>query len=256
MAKTSDNSSPTERFSDRVRNYALYRPSYPQAAIEWLVAEYHLGEATRIADVGSGTGIFSSLLLSNGLSVVAVEPNDEMRQESDRVHLQNSLYSSVSGRAEETFLASDSMDVIVAAQAFHWFNSVKSKKEFLRVLSPGGVLVLVWNKREKKSQFQSEYEGVLGTLPEYSKVTHTRLSDTDISDFFSDDMKHSKFPNSQEFDYEGFRGRVFSSSYTPNENEECYREFSNDIDDLFNRYSNNGLLSFSYTTEIFSGPIE
>lgn len=253
MSMAGNNNRSTARFSDRVQNYTRYRPSYPISAIDWLIREYHLNAASGVADIGSGTGIFSDLLMSAGLSVTSIEPNDEMRMESDRLHSHNPLYTSLSGTAEATMLETDSVDIIVAAQSFHWFDSTPTKREFRRILKPNGVLALVWNKRDQSTDFQSEYESVLGTLPEYRKVKHTRLNVDDIKKFFSDDMQFSVFENGQDFNKAGFRGRVFSSSYTPSPGDVAYPEFSRTIDHLFDQYSREGMLSFSYRTEVYSG---
>ena len=79
------NPNTTTRFSNRVENYTRYRPSYPSEIVLYLRNKFSLSERSSIADVGSGTGIFSQVLLSTGLAVTVVEPNDAMRAESDRL---------------------------------------------------------------------------------------------------------------------------------------------------------------------------
>ena len=154
----------TRRFSDRVVDYANYRPSYPSSVVEWLIEKYDLNAESRIADIGAGTGIFSQLLVDKGLSVTAVEPNDEMRGESDRVLGTNPLYKSVSGTAENTILASGSINFIVAAQAFHWFDVSLATPEFRRILGPEGAIALIWNRRLNTTGFQADYERLLTGL--------------------------------------------------------------------------------------------
>lgn len=248
--------SSTTRFSNRVQNYTRYRPSYPADAIQWIVSQYQLGPQSVVADIGSGTGIFTQLLMQAGLQVCAVEPNLEMRLESDRLHSTNPLYSSLSGTAEATLLGDNSVDVVAAAQAGHWFDLEKSKREFQRILRPGGVLVLVWNRRMHSSPFQTEYEQVLNSLPEYAKVNHNNLDDGQIAKLFTGHMERRTFANSQQFDQLRFRGRVFSSSYTPSEDDSEYEAFSRKIDAVFSTHSDNGTVSFAYTTQVYSGILE
>ncbi len=249
-------SSSTSRFSDRVQNYTQYRPSYPVSAIQWIVDQYQLSSKTQVADIGSGTGIFTQLLMDAGMQVTAVEPNLEMRLESDRLHSTNPLYSSVAGTSESTLLEDNSVDMVTAAQAGHWFDLDKSKSEFQRILRPKGVLVFIWNRRMRHSPFQSAYESVLNTLPEYAKVNHTNVDDTQLATLFSGQMVRKTFANGQEFDRESFRGRVFSSSYTPNPDDAVYDAFSQKIDQLFDVYSKNAKVTFLYDTQIYAGHVD
>jgi SAM-dependent methyltransferase len=112
---------PTERFSSRVANYARYRPSYPQAAIDLLAARCGLSPTAVVADVGSGTGILTEQLLAGGAEVMAVEPNDGMRAAAAARLGARSRFHSVRGTAEATTLPSGSIDLWLAGQAFHWF---------------------------------------------------------------------------------------------------------------------------------------
>jgi len=215
-----------------------------------------LGPQTRVADVGSGTGIFTRLLMDAGLRVNAIEPNAQMRHESDRSHSTNPLYSSIAGTAEATLLEDNSVDVVTAAQAGHWFDFAKSKREFQRILRPGGVLVLIWNRRMSVSSFQSAYENLLNTLPEYAQVNHSNLDDLQIAHFFTGSMERKSFANSQAFDRLSFRGRGFSSSYTPSSADAEYERFSRKLDELFSAYSSNGTVLFEYTTELYAGRMQ
>jgi len=246
----------TTRFSNRVKNYTRYRPSYPVSAVQWIVNRYHLGPQSQVADIGSGTGIFTQLLMDAELPVTAVEPNVEMRLESDRLHATNPLYSSQAGTAEFTNLEDNSVDVITAAQAGHWFDLEKSKREFQRILRPGGVLALIWNRRMHSSPFQIAYETVLNTLPEYAEVNHNKLDDVQLAKLFTGDMERKTFANCQEFDRASFRGRVFSSSYTPSPEDSMYSVFSRKIDGLFSAYATNARVSFAYSSEVYAGFME
>ena len=123
---------PTLRFSSRVENYVKYRPGYPTGVVDPLAKECGLTAKSVIADIGSGTGILSELLLKNGNRVVSVEPNREMRETSEQLLGKYSRSTSVNGTAEEITLADCSVDFITAGQAFHWFDRERARKEFAR----------------------------------------------------------------------------------------------------------------------------
>lgn len=117
---------PTRRFSDRVKDYSRYRPGYPAEVFESLTADLNLDSHSIIADIGAGTGLLTEKLLSTTAHVVAVEPNQEMRAACDQRLTVQPKYSSTAGTAEDTGLAGHSVDLITAAQAFHWFSLKES----------------------------------------------------------------------------------------------------------------------------------
>ena len=139
------NISPTQRFTSRVDNYRKYRPGYPPEIIPYLVENAWLTPQSVIADIGAGTGLLTQLFLEHGNQVYAVEPNQAMRAAADELLVGYAHYHSVDASAENTSLPDYSVDMITAAQAFHWFDHEKTKLEFQRVLKPGGMVVLIWN---------------------------------------------------------------------------------------------------------------
>jgi SAM-dependent methyltransferase len=158
----SPSSDPTQRFKGRVENYAKYRPSYPRDVLELLEMECGLTGTSVVADVGSGTGILSELLLANGNRVLGVEPNREMQEAAERRLRRHPLFTSVAGTAEATTLDDASVDFVAAAQAFHWFDPQRARAEFARTLKPGGWVVLIWNLRCKEATpFLAAYERLL-----------------------------------------------------------------------------------------------
>src|SRR6185436_3876550 len=179
-------SDPLNRFSKRVENYVQYRPGYPAGVIELLKSECGLTETSVIADVGSGTGILAELFLKNGNSVFAIEPNADMRQAAERLLKEYKHLMSIAATAEATTLETKSVHFITAAQAFHWFDRNCAKKEFARILKPGGWVALIWNERRLDSTaFLKAYEDLLlryGT--DYSQVRHERVT-KEIGEFFS-----------------------------------------------------------------------
>jgi len=251
MLASANNS--TTRFSDRVKNYTRYRPSYPQEALNYIVSGLQLKSDSVIADVGSGTGLLTQSLLPFGSAVIAVEPNDAMRAESDSRLSVNKNYHSIAGQAESTTLENQSVDLITAAQAFHWFDVEATAKEFIRILKPQGHVVLVWNRRlNTATGFQQAYENMLvSSVPEYSKVTHANASDDVVEKFLGPDVVKWQCPHHQHFDLPGVRGRLESSSYCPSPEHEGYPELMAQLTNLFDEFACNNAVTFTYTTEVY-----
>lgn len=249
----------TERFSSRVDNYTKYRPSYPSQVLDLLQTECNLTPDSIVADIGSGTGIFTYLLLDRGCTVYAVEPNKEMRKEAERqlAHLPN--FRSVSATAENTTLPKHSVDLITASQAFHWFDPEAAKREFARILKPGGWVALIWNYRNQNTTpFLTDYEHLISTYSlEYGSTKHTSRSSQEHIDalFAPNPHKEATFENSQRFDYEGLKGRLLSSSYTPQPDHPNYEPMLANLQSLFTQYQQRGYVSLEYTTRVFYGQL-
>src|ERR1700691_580355 len=142
---------PTQRFSSRVDNYVRYRPGYPREVLDLLKKECGLTADSIIADIASGTGIFTRVLLENGNRVFGVEPNAEMRRAGEQFLRSYPRFTSVAGTAEATTLPDHSLEIVTAAQAAHWFNREKAQSEFVRILKSGGWGVFPGNERHTDS---------------------------------------------------------------------------------------------------------
>ena len=257
--------SPTARFSDRVENYVRYRPGYPLEVLDLLRVECGLLPGHVVADIASGTGVFTRLLLENGNSVFAVEPNPEMRAmgvqqlesiKSLRSSLQSSdRFVSVDGTAEATTLRSASVDFVTAAQAAHWFNLPRARAEFARILKPEGWCVLIWNERRTASTpFLRDYEQLLLTYgTDYKEVRHERTTAT-IHDFFAPALYQERvFSLCQRFDYDGAAGRLLSSSYAPLEGHPSHAPMMQELQRIFRDHAKDGKVEFEYDTRVFYG---
>jgi SAM-dependent methyltransferase len=246
---------PTQRFSSRVENYIRYRPSYPPQVLEILRSECGLTASSTIADIASGTGIFTRLLLENGNRVYGVEPNREMREAAERLLADFRGFSSIAGTAEATTLPDQSVDFATAAQAAHWFDLPKARTEFARILRPGGWAVLLWNERcTDTTPFLREYEELLlqyGT--DYEKVRHEHTTDN-IGGFFAPTpFDQRAFDMRQEFDYAQLEGRLLSSSYAPGEGHPQHEAMLRELRRLFDTHQNNGRVGMDYVTRIYFG---
>lgn len=245
----------TQRFSNRVEDYVRYRPRYPQELIDVLKAQIGLTGDKIVADIGSGTGISSELFLQNGNPVFGVEPNTEMRQAQEYLLNSYKNFRSINGKAEDTTLKDNSVDLIFSAQAFHWFDLNKSKKEFQRILRPDGHIVLVWNERNNQSEFQRRYEKLLNDrIEEYKHVNHKNINEDAIASFFSPKALHQRsLDNKQIFDLESLKGRLRSSSYFPLAGK-IHDELIKDIEALFVQFQHDGTVVFYYKTKLFWSP--
>jgi SAM-dependent methyltransferase len=144
-----------ERFTGKADIYKKFRSSYPKELIDYLYSEIGFCKDSIIADIGSGTGIFSRLLLEKGSHVYCVEPNDDMRRIAendlrDTAGFEN--FTSIKASAENTGLERESIDFVTAAQAFHWFDMAAFKTECHRILKNDGKVMLVWNTRDYESE--------------------------------------------------------------------------------------------------------
>jgi SAM-dependent methyltransferase len=247
--------SPTARFSDRVENYVRYRPGYPPEVLDLLRTECGLQPHHIVADIASGTGMFTRLLLENGHSVFAVEPNMEMREMGDHELEAFPRLVSIAGTAEETTLRSGSVDFVTAAQAAHWFDLPRARAEFARILRPGGWCVLIWNERRTDSSpFLRDYEQLLLTYgTDYKEVRHERTTAI-IDEFFAPAVHRERvFDLRQRFDYDGAAGRLLSSSYAPLEGHPGYEPMMVEMQRIFRTHAADGLVEFEYKTRVFFG---
>jgi SAM-dependent methyltransferase len=248
-------SNATSRFSDRVGNYVRYRPGYPLAVLEELKAECGLAPSHVVADIASGTGIWTRMLLENGNLVFGVEPNAEMRAAGERLLAAFPKFTSVAGTAEATSLADENVDFVSAAQAAHWFDRARARKEFVRILKPGGWLVLLWNERLTDSTaFLRDYEQLLLTYgTDYQDIRHEHTT-AEVNEFFDPaPFQERAFAMRQEFDYAGVEGRLLSSSYAPGPDHPLNAAMLRELSRIFDSCSVEGRVAFEYKTRLYFG---
>jgi ubiquinone/menaquinone biosynthesis C-methylase UbiE len=246
-----------ERFSNRVGNYVKYRPGYPAKVLELFRDAMRLQKDSIIADIGSGTGISAKLFLENGNTVFGVEPNEAMREAAEKFLRELTKFKSVDGAAENTNLENNSVDFVVAAQAFHWFDRAKTREEFKRILREKGFVVLLWNERQLHSTtFLSGYEQLLieyGT--DYETVRHENITKETLQDFFQTDFEQKIFRNVQSVDFAGLKGRMLSSSYIPTAENPRFSEMLEKLETLFAEHHQNGKIEILYDTKVFYAQI-
>lgn len=244
-----------ERFTDRVENYIKYRPHYPDAVYDYLRDEKIIYADSVIADIGCGTGISSELFLKHNHKVFGIDPNENMLSAATDYLDKYPDFIPVKANAENTLLENKSVDAIICAQAFHWFDKGKTKNEFTRVLRQGGNLVLIWNDRRTNStDFLKVYEDFLQMFAtDYKKVNHKNTQDKTIFDaFFGNTSWNEKsFYNFQDLDFDGLKGRVLSASYMPDEDHPDYDYMLYCLKKIFQRYQEKGTVKLDYDTKIY-----
>jgi len=251
----------TQRFSDRVQYYVQSRPRYPRAILDFCRTDLSLRPSDQIADIGSGTGFLSELFLQNGNPVFGVEPNEPMRLAAERGLRGFAGFHSINGTAEQTGLPAGSFGFIVAGQAFHWFDRAASRTEFSRILQPRGVVLLIWNEREKNDDdngFAAAYDAVVREFQtDWNTVRHENITTEDsraLGDFFGPaGFELRKFDNPQPLNLDGVLARALSSSYLPLPGQPRCEEMLDQLREIFRVHAQNEQVIQRYTAKVYYG---
>ncbi len=247
------------RFSSKSDYYARYRPGYPAAIIPLLEQHAGLVPQFSLADIGSGTGLLTQLFLDYGCFVFGVEPNDEMRAAAETLLSRSERFRSLPGKAEATGLADASVDLIVAGQAFHWFDWPAARNEFRRILKPGGYVALIWNTQDRESLLVRGYQGLLRAHGgSYAEIDHTRPAVAEAIERFFEPAGYlvSEFGYAQVLDLEGLQGRFLSTSTAPLPGDVQYAPALNAVATLFAAHATDGQVRFPYITRVFVGQLQ
>jgi ubiquinone/menaquinone biosynthesis C-methylase UbiE len=248
-----------DRYSSKIEDYAKYRPNFPCEIIEFLHSKGIIDDSSIIADIGSGTGRFTRLLLERGNLVYGVERNNEIRSKAEELLSQFSNFISIAGSAEETGLEDSSVGLITVAQAFHWFDREKCLCEFRRIISDNGKVFIVWDDfLGDYNDFSMEYSKVLSDFrnvePENKgkKLSRTEM----INEFFKENKYESmSFTHEIYQSFEGIKGGALSAFFTPKPNEKNYEEFISELQRVFDKYENNGKVCTAFRSVCYLGDI-
>ena len=242
-------------FTGKAADYVRYRPSYPEDAVRLLLTLLP-ARASAIADIGSGTGKLTELLLGGGRRVYGGEPNGDLRREADVRLAGREGFISVAGTAESTTLDTDSVDLIAVAEAYHWFDREDTRLEFRRILRPGGYAALLWNC-PGQSAYGEELDSLNRRLcPEYGTSIPHRSKDERAAELFGEcGYQTASIDNPILEPFEAFAGGMLSASFAPREGDPAYEEYVEGLRRIFNRYAENGLIEARFTTVCYYGQL-
>ena len=240
-----------ELFTGKAEDYARFRPSYPAAAIDWL-RERSSGGA--VADIGAGTGIFTKCLLRRFAPVCAVEPNAAMRA-AFRRFLPD--VPCLDGSGECTGLPDGSMELVTVAQAFHWLDEEGFKAEARRILRPNGKVAVIWNSCVKNEFILARDEVCKRYCPCF-RAGHAGKRTAAEGDAFLRNSYFRKvevvsFDNPFVMDLTAFLGNMRSRSYALAPGDANFAEFEAELQKVFDRFGENGVVTEPQVTEIYLG---
>jgi SAM-dependent methyltransferase len=248
----------TERFTDRVDAYVAARPSYPDPIAPLLAREYGLKAQAVVADIGCGTGLSCVPFLRAGFAVIGVEPNDAMRAAGEKFLAGKGDFRAVAGTAESTTLPVASVDLVVAAQAAHWFKLQPARAEARRILRYPTIAALIWNDRDATSTpFARDYEQLLQDFGvDYERIRHRHSAEEVVGGFFGHERyRESTLPNPTSLDWPTLVARVLSASYMPQPDSAAYAPMEKKLRELFDAAQAGGKVTMNYVTRVFHGEI-
>lgn len=246
----------TDKFSDKAEYYAAGRPLYSVEFIEYLKSEI-ITKHSVIADIGCGTGKFTKQLLETGNKVYGVEPNRKMLTLAVNELEKFDGFIPINGSSSATSLMENSVDVITAAQAFHWFDVKEFYLECKRILKPGGFVILIWNTRDLSDQInQDSYKIFKKYCPEFKGFSGgITEDDIRIKVFFNNRYKKMYFENPIVYTKETFIKRCLSASYSLTANDDKFIEYIEELDKLFDKQSVSDTITMKNYTVAYIGTL-
>ena len=246
----------TQRFSDRVEAYLAGRPRYPAAIVDHLVHCSALPAGGVVADIGVGTGLSAELFLAAGHRVIGVEPNAPMRVAGMEYLARYPAYSCHDGTADATDLEAASVNLVIAVQAFHWFDAARFRAESLRILRPGGWAALIWNDRDLTgTPFLAGYEALLLEFGNDYRAIRYRHQGTDsIPVYFGGRAPAvAEFPHQRKMNWAAVAALAGSASYLPTVGQPRHTDFIAGLKALFDGQAVNGAIDMRYTCRVHAG---
>jgi SAM-dependent methyltransferase len=248
----------TERFSDRVEAYLAGRPRYPQKSSRiWNAsAPCPLCPTGVIADIG-GPGLSAEPFLAAGHRVIGIEPNAPMRASTEFL-ARHANYEARDGTADATGLADGAVDLVIAAQAFHWFDPARFRAESLRILRPGGWAALIWNDRDlTATPFLAGYDALLVEFGNDYLAIRYRHQGTDAIPVYFDGRVPpvAEFRHQRRMDWSMLAALAGSASYLPAPGQPRHAELMAALRALFDSHAEGGTIDMRYTCRVHAAPL-
>ena len=247
----------TQKFSGKSDVYELSRPTYAPELINWLSTTLELNPQSQIADVGAGTGKLTRQLLATGATVYAVEPNADMRAKAIALLKNQANFHPIAAPAENTSLPAQSIHLITAASAFHWFDAPAFRAECQRLLVPDGQVCLIWNHRKLDNEINVAFREIFAKYcPNFSGFSFERQQGhRQIADFFEGKVTEKRFDNPVRYDMAGFVGRARSASYAIIPGDDGYEDFIEALERLFSQHEKDGFIDVPHQSVAFLGRV-
>lgn len=245
----------TNRFTGKAELYVQARPRYADALFSYMKKDLQLREGGIVADVGSGTGIMSDQLLSVGYVVYTVEPNEDMRKQAELQRGKCENFISLQGEASKIPLENASVDCIIAAQAFHWFDADAFRVECQRILRPDGIVLLVYNMRDMDNPLTKDLARLHAQFNPAFHGFSNGLKDSGLKNFFKGACEVKSWNNDQVMTKNAFIERALSSSYSPRESDTNYERFLEEMEKLFLRYAQDDRVRYPHNTIVYAGKL-
>ncbi len=221
-------------FEDVAELYERTRPTYPPAAVAWLVERLRIDADSVVLDLGAGTGKLSRALVGRSARVIAVEPGPEMLAQLRRAVPEA---EALLGAAEAIPLAADSVDAVVCGQAFHWFRADEALREIGRVLRLGGGLGLIWNMRHPDDPIQDEVTRLLDPLvPPGRADKKSSVEGLVNATLQGREVSSAVFAFDEQLDADALVARTASTSYVAAAPESARRELFDALRALVERH--------------------
>ena len=241
-------------FKDKSTYYELYRPNYPHSIVIFLKEKKLLMNDDLVAEVGSGTGKLTTLILKQGNQVYGVEKDKGMQDFLEKRFQGNKNFTLVKKTAENTGLPAKKFDLLVAAQSFHLFNPIESKEEFYRIVKNNGKMVFIWYHWDTKQEVCQKIQKLFYTFGERQQQKERTRIGLDFFNklFYPNTIEHSVVDTiKQKLSKEEFINSMLSSSYATTTNNNLHIEYLREIEDIFNCCEKFGYIEYSFTLEVY-----
>ncbi len=240
-------------FKNKTHIYDRYRPNYPNFVYKFLF-ENCIKKNSILAEFGCGTGKLTEILLKNDNTLYAFEPDVEMFNFVKNRFLKSEELTVYNSSAEESHLPDNSIDIIIAGQAFHLFNIEKTKKEFLRILKPDGKIILLWYFLDMEYSISKDIRHLFYKYRDILKQSHRNRIDKDSLGeiFYPLRVDFNALGNfKQDFKEQDFIQSMLSSSYAPDFNNKSHGRYIDEAKKIFSKYSVNNSIEYFFKVDSY-----